>query len=180
MVNFLSKYSTIKNIITGIFLILFITLIAFPYFPRVFFGEIIPIKDLLDTQFGFSIEFVTTFLTSLNKNGRLAYKFTAICVDFPYLIIYSITYSLVFIKTFEINKINRFKTLALLPFGILFFDVLENLGIIHLINSFPNLSENSIYMTSIFNQAKWSFALANLILFLILVGIYLKQKSKHK
>lgn len=180
MMTFLSKYSTKGNIIIGILSILFINLVAFPNFPKVFFGENLSFLTILDTQFGFSSEFVTNLFLSLNENGRTAYKYSTIFVDFPYPIIYSITYSLIFIKIFEKNKIERFKNFALMPLGILFFDVLENLGIIHLINNFPNLNDKSIYLVSIFNQTKWLFALASLILLMVLMIITLRKKLNQR
>lgn len=180
MVSYFSKFSNKKNIIIGLLLVVIFNLLAFPMFSKIFFQETFNVFHILDFKFGFDKSFVFHLFEKLQENGRKAYKFSTIFIDFPYPIIYGITYSLLFLKLFEYNNIIRFKELALLPLAILFFDVLENTGIIYLLSNYPKLSENIIFFTSIANQSKWVAAIICILLFIVLIIISIKKKLNQR
>ena len=176
MHQFLVRYSTKKSIYLGLLFIIFINLVAFPLFPKLFFDSSIPIGDILDTQFGFSVEYAQELLNALGDNGRKAYLFSTVFIDIPYALVYGFIYSFILIELIQKKNITKYNVIIYIPFLIAIFDCFENAGIILLLNYFPDNCDLTIQLTSMDNQLKWIFA----VLTVLLIFIIILQKKHTK
>jgi len=178
MYQFLLRHSTKKSIYLGLIFILFINLIAFPLFPKLFFGSPIPVGEILDTQFGFSEEYVHNLLNTLESKGRKSYLLSTIFIDISYSLVYGFIYSFILIALLRKTNSHKYDVIIYIPFLISLFDCFENTGIILLILSFPDNCNLLVQLTSISNQLKWAFALITVLLFIIL--LLQKKVTKKK
>jgi len=160
-IRFAQNYSTGK--IISIFFILtmtvYIAMLTYSIPAVSIFAPEIPIFDL--SPLGYSFNYANELLTILGPEGRNLYLYTQLPFDFIYPGLFSITYSLLLIwlfgKTFNVNsKIYYF---ALIPFLAGIFDYVENIFIIKMITSFPDLDVTTVKIASIFTILKSSFTL---------------------
>jgi len=91
------------------------------------------------------------------EQGRNVYRIFALTGDIAYPIIYSIFLGLAI--TFLFRRIfpleSGWQKLNLLPFAALLFDVLENLGIVALLSTYPQQLTWLAVLTIIINFIKW-------------------------
>ncbi len=176
--RFIQKYSTGK-VVSVLF-----TLTMVVYFSMLFysipavseFAPELPIFDL--SPAGYSFAYASELLNTLGARGRGIYLSTQLPIDFIYPGLFSITYSLLLVwlfgKTFSINsKIYYF---ALVPFLAGMFDYAENIFIIKMINSFPELQVTTVKIASTLTILKSSFTL--FFFTLLIVGFILLFKQK--
>lgn len=174
-IDYLFNKATIKRIILGISLIIFINLVVFPYFPH-WFGIHLPAKSSLDLQFGFENGYVRRLLNILGSKGRKVYFYFTLFIDIPYLFLYGFTFSLLFAYLIKRKKPSRFFNFILFfPLFISLFDLLENTGIIYLMKNPYSYNEKWVPYISIANQLKWIFSLLTLG---VLIGLLLLKKEK--
>lgn len=142
------------------------------------FAPGIALFDLSPT--GYSYQHTITLLESLGEAGRNVYLFQQLPVDFIYPGLFAFSYSLLltwlFAKSFEVNS--RIFSLALIPALGGLFDYLENISIIVLINSFPNISQNLVGIASTFTLLKSAFTTVFFIL--LFVGFILFAVRKFR
>lgn len=138
---------------------------------------------LLDMiPFGYSVQYVNTLLKSLGEMGRNAYLYNQLPLDMIYPFMFGLTYCMVL--AWFLEKIGKFKGLfvylCLLPLVAGFFDYLENIGIITMLNSYPDNSDLLSQTTNLFSILKSSlttiYYLA-LIFVVILFGINRLSRS---
>ena len=179
LIDNIEKYSTKRNIIIGFFVVLFISVIVFPSFPKLFNDN--KVNDVLDLKFGFTIDTVHNSLSNMKVNGRTAYFFSTIIIDIPYAIIYGFVSSLIiifFLNKLEIHK--AYKLLVFMPLLTSLFDLIENFGIINFIVEFPVIESSFVYYISLSNNLKWICALITFMIVLIIIIKYLKHLRKLK
>ncbi|AKP53147.1 hypothetical protein [Cyclobacterium amurskyense] len=131
--------------------------------------------DLLDMMpMGYDWAYVDKLFSNLGEEGRSNYLTVQLPVDMLYPFLFGISYCLVI--AYFINKLNRLHSpcifLCLLPILAGIADYLENFGIISMLKGYPDLSEFSVNMTSIFSVVKSTstsvFFIAIIIMLLIL------------
>lgn len=174
MPDFFFSKATGRNILVGIVLILIINFVVFPYFPRLF-GISIPLSSILDLQFGFENDFVRRLLNILGEKGREVYFLSTLCVDIPYAIIYGFTYALSMAYLLKRKAMYSFRFLVLLPLLIGFFDLLENFGILYLLQNPFTYDEKRVFYISWANKMKWIFSLLTILSFLF---VWIKPTKK--
>ncbi len=134
------------------------------------FASGIPLFDM--SPAGYSYQQAISLLESLGEDGRNVYLFQQLPVDFVYPGLFAISYALLltwlFAKSFATNS--KIFFLALVPVLGGFFDYLENIGIIIMINAFPNISQGLVAVVNIFTLLKSAFTTGFYIL--LLVGIF--------
>ncbi len=178
MYSFINRLSTKKNLIAGLLLIVIINLVVFPFFPALLDGSDIDFSNIFDLQFGFNTAYVIQTLTNLGQKGRHIYMLSTIFVDIPYLIIYGFVYAIL-INT-VLHKLQfDFKLLIYLSFLISLFDLIENIGVIYFLQTYPDISLQMVKLTSIANQLKWLTVFVLFCCFIILL-IILMYKSYSK
>ena len=110
--------------------------------------------DMMPT--GYGVEYVNSLLSVLGDNGRDAYLFKQLPVDMVYPFLFAITYSLVL--GFILNKLRKLDSnlfyFCLLPVFSGFMDYCENIGIISILNTYPNNSDTLTRITNIFSILK--------------------------
>ena len=181
VIRFIQKYSVGKVISVLFFLTMTVYFSMLSYsIPAVSaFAPELPIFDL--SPLGYSFTYASELLNSLGTEGRNLYLSTQLPLDFIYPGLFSITYSLLLVwlfgKTFNVNsKIYYF---ALVPFLAGMFDYVENVFIIKMISSFPDLQVTTVKIASTFTILKSSFTMFFFILLIAGFVLLCKQKVSN-
>ena len=132
---------------------------------------------------GYDSEYVNELFSKLGKEGRDVYLFNQIPVDMIYPFLFGITYSL--LVAYFLKKLDKLNTpyifLCLIPIIAGIADYLENIGIVTMLNEYPDLSVEHIRTTNIFSIIKsvsTTLFFIVLIVVIILVGIkWIKLKQ---
>ncbi|MGB3636485.1 MAG: hypothetical protein WBA39_02685 [Rivularia sp. (in: cyanobacteria)] len=137
---------------------------------------------LLDMMpLGYDAEYVNTLFTTLGQTGRNIYLYRQIPMDMIYPLLFGISFSL--LLAYFLNKLNKLKTpflyLCLLPMLAAMADYAENIGIITLLNDYPEISKNTVTMTNSFSLLKSSCTTLSFVV-LIFVLLTLGIKSFRK
>jgi len=178
----LKKYTSGKKVL-GLFILtnvvyLFMLLVTIP--KTMGFSNGMILLDMLPT--GYNRDYVNKLFRTLGENGREIYLTNQIPVDMIYPLLFGLTYSLLF--AYFLKKINKLKPpfiyLSLLPIIAGIADYMENIGIITMLNNYPDLTESTVNATNTFSIIKSSstsiFFIA-LIIILIILGIKFVKKK---
>ena len=145
------------------------------------FSNGMKLLDMLPT--GYNQDYVNKLFKTLGENGREIYLTSQIPVDMIYPLLFGLTYSLLlayFLKKLNILK-SSFKYLCLLPIIAGIADYMENIGIIAMLNSYPDLTETLVNATNTFSVIKstsTSIFFIALIVILIILGIKFIKRNK--
>jgi hypothetical protein len=137
----------------------------------------------IDLTFGASPETLFEKVAAYGEQGRNAYRIFALTADVGYPIVYSIFLGLAitwfFRRAFPAGS--WLQWLNLVPFAALVFDILENLGIVGLLSTYPQQLTWLAYLTIILNVIKWIFAGGSVILvFIGLIGALVETLKKKR
>ena len=139
---------------------------------------------LLDMMpIGYNSDYVITLFNALGEKGRNVYLYDQIPIDMIYPMLFGISYCL--ILAYFLNKLNKLNSplfyLCLLPIVVGIFDYLENIGIIIMLNNYPNFSQNLIKSTNIFTIIKsMTTSIYFVVLIIILIILGLKTINRKK
>ena len=181
LIRFMQKYSTGKVILVlfALTMAVYLTMLSYSIPAVMAFAPEIPIFDL--SPLGYSFNYANELLDTLGAEGRKLYLSTQLPLDFIYPGLFSITYSLLLVwlfgKTFNANS--KIYYLALVPFLAGIFDYVENVFIIKMINSFPDLQVNTVKIASTFSILKSSFTTVFFILLIVGFALLFKQKLSN-
>jgi hypothetical protein len=168
--------SKIFQILLLFLILLSFNLVLFPSFNNVFEVENLRI---LDRRFSYTLEEVILLFNQLGEVGRQIYTFQTAVVDMIYPLVYSIFLYLLLDLALGISVQRKFKkSIKFLPFGIAFFDYLENFNTLQMLSDFPEISNFSASAGSLCTSIKWALAV---IVLLLLLGIFVNflVKSMH-
>ena len=129
---------------------------------------------MLDLSFGFSGPDVLKTFETLGETGRTQYVYSSLILDtaFPAL------YVLLFISILLKLKEQRIFIICI-PVLAGIFDIGENIFISLMMssNSFSEIPESQIFISSLLNQCKWSLCLCSVIfIFFKLISNSLKKE----
>jgi len=145
---------------------LIMLLITIPYVMS--FSGGMKLLDLIPT--GYNAEYVHSLFNSLGEKGRNAYLFKQIPLDMIYPSLFGISYCL--ILAYFLNKIGKLESIlfyvCFFPVFSGLFDYCENIGIIIMLNTYPDYLNKLAQITNIFSILKSSFTT---ITFIILITI---------
>ena len=135
-------------------------------------------KEILDMMpAGYNKAYVTELMTRLSVDGRFYYLTRQLPLDFIYPGLFAYTYALIFI--FFLRKIGKhgtsWKFIAYLPVLAGLADYFENICIISILKSFPNVSPILVQFSSTASVVKASSTtiyFISLTILLIAFGIY--------
>jgi hypothetical protein len=183
LIRFMQRHATGKVIIALFVLTMTVYLTMLSYsIPAVSaFAPDLPIFDL--SPLGYSFTYANELLNSLGTEGRNLYLTTQLPLDFIYPGLFSITYSLLLVWLFGklFNENAKIYYFALVPFLAGIFDYIENVFIIKMINSFPDLQVAIVKTASIFTILKSSFTMFFFVLLIAGFALLGKQKlSKNR
>jgi len=168
--------SKIFQILLLFLILLSFNLVLFPSFNNVFEVENLRI---LDRRFSYTLDEVILLFNQLGEVGRQIYTFQTAVVDMIYPLVYSIFLYLLLDLALGISVQRKFKkSIKFLPFGIAFFDYLENFNTLQMLSDFPEISNFSASAGSLCTSIKWALAV---IVLLLLLGIFVNflVKSMH-
>ena len=105
---------------------------------------------------GYSYSHAIELMKSLGLEGRKTYLTVQIPLDFVYPALFGVSYALLitWILKQSVARESKLFLLAFLPLLAGIFDYLENMGIIAMLNGFPDVSESLVLITSSFTIAK--------------------------
>ena len=163
----------------GFVLILLINVFIFPNFGRLFGAEN-TMQYILDVRFCYSVDQAYSALNAMGEAGRKAYFWTVLLVDMPYLIIYSLTYTLLLFLLINRLHIQGKKYWGYLPFVVGLFDFFENIGILLLLTTYPEKHTVLAIITALFTSLKWVSAAIVFLLLLLLLFRLILRKIKNR
>ena len=179
----LEKHSSGKKVLSLFILTnvvyLFMLMVTIP--KTMVFSNGMKLLDMLPT--GYNQNYVNELFSTLGENGREIYLTNQIPVDMIYPLLFGLTYTL--LLAYFLKKLNKLKSpytyLCLLPIIAGIADYLENIGIITMLNSYPNLTEITVNATNTFSVIKstsTSIFFIALIVILIILGIKFVRRKK--
>lgn len=127
-------------------------------------------KIPLDLKFGYDLPQAMKVLSDLGQDTLPKYRFGLIVTDMAYPVIYACFFSLLLFRAWSP------KFVLVIPILVMLLDIGENLSILTLVDTFPNLSESDVRLASNFSTAKWSMVIFTLLL--IIVGFVRKRWTK--
>ena len=146
------------------------------------FSNGMKLLDMMPT--GYDLNYVSELFSSLGEIGRGTYLTNQIPVDMIYPLLFGLTYCL--LLAYFLKKLNKFNTpysyLCLLPIIAGISDYLENIGIITMLNSYPDLTQVSVSTTNLFSILKsisTSIFFITLIIVLIFLGFTTIKRKKQ-
>ncbi|MDP2236229.1 MAG: hypothetical protein Q8J88_07340 [Bacteroidales bacterium] len=170
--------SKIFQILLLFLILLSFNLVLFPSFNNVFEVENLRI---LDIRFSYTHDEIILLFNQLGEVGRQIYTFQTAVVDMIYPLVYSIFLYLLFDLALGISVQRKIKkNIKFLPFGIAFFDYLENFNTLQMLSDFPEILNFSASAGSLCTSIKWILAVIVLLLLLgIVIEIVLRIKRKR-
>ena len=177
--------SKLQNLANGrLVLSLFIITIVV-YFTIIFYS--IPSVTILAPEMklfdmspgGYDLFYAEKLLNSIGPIGRENYLKLQLPLDFIYPGLFAVTYTLMLFWLFgkRFDEKSKVFLLTLIPVLAGLFDYFENIGIIFMLNSFPNIDLLTVQMSSLFSIAKSAFTIGFYICLLFgLLMLIVRQK----
>ncbi|EPJ53481.1 MAG: hypothetical protein OFPI_10520 [Osedax symbiont Rs2] len=177
LIRFMQMYSTGKLVLVLFLLTMTVySTMLFYSIPAVTeFSQEFPIFDLSPS--GYSFNYANELLHALGEEGRNLYLTTQLPLDFIYPGLFSITYTLMLFWLFgkTCNRNSKIYYFSFVPFLAGIFDYAENIFIIKMLNSFPELQVTTVKIASFFTLLKSSFTMFFFILLVVGFLLLLKQ-----
>lgn len=133
------------------------------------------LMDMLPT--GYDFQYVNTLLVTLGEEGRAVYLYRQIPADMIYPGLFGISYCILLL--FFLKKLNKLNSpliyLSVLPLMGGLFDYFENIGIIFMLRSFPDLSGNLVSVTNVFTIIKSLTTTVYFIVLLVILVVWIFQ-----
>jgi len=137
--------------------------------------------NILDFEFGYSYEKAYNMLTALGVEGRTFYLTKILPMDYPFPLTYMLFYIgfiALLIKHTAKNKPYRF--LLFIPVLAMLFDWIENIGLITMLSSYPNLLEWAVPVASIFGMLKTIFMVGSIMIIGVLLVMFVYSKIRKE
>jgi hypothetical protein len=106
-------------------------------------------KIPLDLKFGYDRQQADQVLDDLGKTILPKYRFGLLVTDMIYPFVYGSFLGLLLLRIWKL------KWILALPVLVMLLDIGENLSILALVDTFPELSESDVQRASVFSSAKW-------------------------
>ena len=137
--------------------------------------------NILDFEFGYNQEEAYQMLTALGTDGRLFYLTTLLPLDvlFPFASMLFFAGWIALLIKYTSGKY-WYKYLLLIPILAMLFDWMENVGIIAMLISYPDLPAWAVYLASISGMLKTIFIAGNIIVIGLLLIMFLVKKTRKK
>lgn len=136
------------------------------------------IKILDMMPMGYTPEYVKSLFNTLGGEGRFVYLYNQLPVDMVYPLLFGVSSCLVL--AYFLNKLGKLDSplyyLCFIPLFSGLFDYGENIGIITMLNTFPNDSIFVAQVTNVFSILKSSFTTTYFIVILFILLVLAKEK----
>jgi len=179
-------HNLIKKNITGkrvLFYFLFANIVyAFMLLvtiPKVLnFSAGMKLPDMLPT--GYSPDYINTLMSTLGEEGRNLYLYRQIPVDMVYPFLFGISWCLVI--AWFLDKLGKMNGplvyLCLFPVLAGFFDYMENIGMIVILNHYPDNPDFLSLQTNVFTILKSLLTTLYFIALIITMVVFVLKKLK--
>ncbi len=131
------------------------------------------------SPFGYSFEYALKLLGALGVNGRDNYLYSQLPTDFVYPGLFAVfcclLLSWLFTKSLKVSS--RMFYLCFVPVIAGLFDYIENVCIIDMLRSYPNVTESLVAFASVITILKSTFTMV--VFVLLIVGVILFRKTKR-
>ncbi len=131
---------------------------------------------------GYTPEYVKSLFITLGENGRFVYLYNQLPVDMVYPLLFGVSSCLVL--AYFLNKLEKLDGplyyLCLIPLLSGLFDYGENIGIIKMLNTFPDNSAFVAQITNVFSILKSSFTTTYFIVLIFILLVLAKEKLFYK
>ena len=179
-IQLLTRLATGKNILICLGLFIAFNAVIFPLAGariQALSGGVGP----LDLQFSYTPETAYEMLAAYGE-GRTFYVLIEMTADVVYPVAYSLLFGLLITYLFQRGFPGNaaLQRLALLPFGAMLADYLENAGIVTLLLSYPSQLTALAQATSFFTTAKWTLVGATLALAVVGLAGWAVRKVTSK
>ena len=178
LLSFVQRVSTGKVVLAFIIPAIIVYFIMLLYtIPQV--SAYTPGINLFDlSPTGYSFEYAIKLLDTLGSDGREMYLYRQLPLDFIYPGLFagscSLLLSWIFLTTQKTNS--KLFYFCYIPVAAGLFDYLENIFIVSILASYPNVSEVSISLASAMTLAKSVLTTAFFVL--LIIGVILNLKKK--
>lgn len=131
---------------------------------------------------GYSLEYAGELLTAIGEAGRQTYLALQLPVDFVYPGLFAVTYTLLLIWLFKKGFAQESSVfyLALVPAVAGLFDYLENIGIIMMLRSFPDISAATVAFASMSSVIKSVSTVGFYLLLLFGIAAFVKRRIRGR
>ena len=144
--------------------------------------EIAPTMKLFDmSPSGYTHAYAMDLLRAIGPEGRRLYLTRQLPLDFIYPGLFAITYTMMLVWLFSkrYDRHSKIFILVFIPALAGLFDYLENIMIILMLRSFPDLSFELVRISSIFSISKSILTAFFFILLIYGFGVLLVKKKIH-
>lgn len=180
LLSFIQSVSTGKAVLALFIPAMIVYFIMLLYtIPQV--AKYAPGMNLFDlSPVGYSFEYANELLGVLGVDGRGAYLYKQLPLDFIYPGLFALSCGLLLSWLFlkSQNESSKIFYFCFVPMAAGLFDYLENISIIHLLTSYPNISGISVSLASAMTIIKSGLTTAFFVL--LIVGLVLFLRSKWK
>lgn len=156
MKDFLAHFSTNKNIS-----LLFVLFLGFNLW---ILPGMMPGEKPLDLEIFYTSDEAYAKINRFTPEIRESYRMGLMVSDMVYPLVYGALFSLL------IFRLRQNEKLVIFPFGILLFDVIENISIINILNLFPEKSDFWGSLAGISTAIKWTFSALTILVVLSGIG----------
>ncbi len=136
--------------------------------------------DMMPT--GYSVEYAKFLLDSLGPEGRSLYLSHQIPIDMVYPFLFAICFS--FLLSYQLRRAFKqsswIQWMSLVPLAAGFFDYLENIGIIVMLKSYPDVSDGWIQMTCAFTVTKSAATMVFWSLSVLALWVDIMKQARKK
>lgn len=144
------------------------------------FSRELKILDMM--PMGYDLDYISALFNALGEKGRETYLYQQIPVDMIYPFLFGISNCL--ILAFFLNKIDKldsvFFYVTLLPLFAGVADYIENIGIVLMLKSFPDVSAEVAGLTNVFSITKsLTTTIFFIVLIIVLVSLGLKTWTEY-
>lgn len=169
MINTLRKMASGRRVLT-----LFIATMALYLFILLYTIPTVtaraPDRELFDmSPGGYDLTYAGELLEAIGEEGRDSYLRLQLPVDFIYPGLFAVSYTLMLFWLFgkSVGTSRTASALCFVPALAGLFDYCENIGIILMLRSFPDLSPRVVKLSSLFSVLK---SMATIAFYLLLMG----------
>ncbi|MCU7935665.1 MAG: hypothetical protein KZQ99_12425 [Candidatus Thiodiazotropha sp. (ex Dulcina madagascariensis)] len=177
-VRLLQKYATgrVVLVLFTLTMVVYLTMLFYSIPAVVSFAPDMTLFDLSPS--GYTFDYAVALLEALGPKGRTTYLTLQLPLDFFYPGLFAITYSLLLIWLFRKGTKAGSKILyfALVPIFAGLFDYIENVYIVIMLKSFPDIPSRIVESASLFTILKSSFTTIFFVLFFWALIRFVKEK----
>ena len=181
MIAKIQKYATGRTVLLMFFITMAVYLVILLYTIPAVTAQAPEMKLFDMSPGGYDLLYAKKLLNSIGPAGRETYIKRQLPIDFIYPGLFAVTYTLMlvwlFAKRFDGNSKVFF--LALVPAIAGLFDYFENIGIIIMLSSYPNIAPLVVQVSSLFSIIKSMLTVAFYLLFLFgFLSLFVKRKRE--